>query len=735
MAPVVMNIDEWRGQLERINHPQMQLLMNYLNYGVDIGINSQHTAPRFCRNLISAFGKENEEKIEQEMNHEIRLSRRAGPFKTIPFSNFQCSPIGAVPKNSHSTKLRVIHHLSYPRDYSNTSINSQIMDIECEYLAFSTVCRRVVRMGKGCLLSKFDISEAFKYIRIRKDQQYCLGMRFKGLYYYERCLPFGLKSAPALFELFATAINSFINKSGVVYIYHYMDDFICVSTEQTALKDYDLTVEMFAKLNITLSPEKLQPPTTRLEFLGLIIDTNLMEVQLPEHKLKLYREELAVWAKRGKRNYNYYATRTELQSLLGKLVHASRAVYHGKTFYQRLLQALRDHNRSKSSIYTDAPIKSKARKSERNTNTNNHDYDISNLNTNVNNNNDYDNSNLNINNNDYNNSNHNTSNNDYNNSNLNTNINNNNDYDNSNHNTNINDNSNYNNSNYNTNDNDYNNSNLNTNNNDYDNSNLNTNDNDYGNSNLNTNNDDYNNSNLNTSDNNYNNSNYNKSIDSNNKRWKDKAVAKGNLIKLNPHTLNDIRWWHHFIQAWNGIGLIPPSLSDYQPESQHQLYTDACRTGMGAFFQSNQYTLHTWDTDELNKAKRSKALSMPYLELLALVHSINIWKEELQGKALIIHCDCEPIVKAINSGRSYNKYIMSLLRTFIYITSLHNIFIHCVHIAGVTNIYADLLSRSTSDQEFLNLPQLHGVRLLRKYILPLPVQNWFKWQTDSSIIQ
>jgi len=299
-------------------------------------------------------------------------------------------------------------------------------------------------------------------------------------------------------------------------------------------------------------------------------------------------------------------------------------------------------------------------------------------------------------------SNHNTNmnnNNDYHDSNHNANMNRN-DYHVSNHNININNNNNYHVSNYDTN----------INNSDYHESNHKK--------NINNNND-------------YHDSNHNK----NSKRWKDKAVAKGNLIKLNPHTLNDIRWWHHFIQAWNGIGLIPPSLSDYQPESQHQLYTDACRTGMGAFFQSNQYTLHTWDTDELNKAKRSKALSMPYLELLALVHSINIWKEELQGKALIIHCDCEPIVKAINSGRSYNKYIMSLLRTFIYITSLHNIFIHCVHIAGVTNIYADLLSRSTSDQEFLNLPQLHGVRLLRKYILPLPVQNWFKWQTDSSITQ
>jgi hypothetical protein len=324
--------------------------------------------------------------------------------------------------------------------------------MQCEYLAFTTVCKQVVMMGRGCLLSKFDINEAFKYIRVRTDQHYCLGMRFNGLYYYERCLPFGLKSAPALFELFATAINQFIQKAGVVYIYHYMDDFICVSTPQSALQDYDITMKMFNQLNISLSADKLQSPTTRIEFLGLIIDSDTMQIQLPINKLTLYRTELSTWC--NKRT----ASRTEVQSLVGKLVHASKAVHQGRAFYQHLLEALRDHDRNN----------------------------------------------------------------------------------------------------------------------------------------------------------------------------------KSSLIIMTQYTLNDIKWWYQFIHTWNGIALIPPSLDDYQQQEQHQLYTDACQTGMGAFFAGSQYTLHSWDTDELNRAQRTSKISMPYLELLALVHSINIWKDELRGKALIL---------------------------------------------------------------------------------------------------
>ena len=553
MAPVVMNLNEWEEQLKLIEHPQQQLILDYLINGVDIGIQTNHNQPRFCANLVSAQGELNQAKIQEEMEKETSLDRRAGPFNKIPFFNFQVSPIGTVPKNRSSTKLRVIHHLSYPRTLSNTSINSQIKDIDCDYLAFNTVCKQIVLMGKGCLLSKFDINEAFKYIRVRKDQHYCLGMRFNGLYYYERVLPFGLKSAPALFELFATAINRFITMAGVAYIYHYMDDFICVSEPQSALKDYDITLQMFSKLNIALSPDKLQAPSTRIEFLGLVIDTTLMEIQLPVEKLNRYRTELEEWRDKTEAN------KIELQSLLGKLVHASRAISHGRSFYQHLLEALRDYN--------------------------------------------------------------------------------------------------------------------------------------------------------------------------NNNYYDDKTQ-----IKLTPYTRSDIKWWYQFIHTWNGIGLIPPVLSDYQLQEQHQLYTDACQTGMGAFFAGKQYTLHSWDTNELKRALRKQTISMPYLELLSLIHSINIWKDELKGKALILHCDCKPVVDAINTGRSYEAHMMDLLRTFIYIINLNKIFIHCIHIPGVTNIYADLLSRSTSDQDFLNLPQLIGVPLLRKYIQPLPIQDWSKWPTTISTI-
>ena len=53
-----------------------------------------------------------------------------------------------------------------------------------------------------------------------------------------------------------------------------------------------------------------------------------------------FRNELRQW------RYKHSASRTELQSLIGKLVHASKVVRYGRSFYQNLLSILRNNNRN-----------------------------------------------------------------------------------------------------------------------------------------------------------------------------------------------------------------------------------------------------------------------------------------------------------------------------------------------------------------------------------------------------
>ena len=59
-------------------------------------------------NLKSAL--ENAKIVQEKLNKELLKDRIAGPSDSPPFSNFVCSPIGAVPKKQ-SGKFRLIHHL------------------------------------------------------------------------------------------------------------------------------------------------------------------------------------------------------------------------------------------------------------------------------------------------------------------------------------------------------------------------------------------------------------------------------------------------------------------------------------------------------------------------------------------------------------------------------------------------------------------------------------------------
>ena len=53
---------------------------------------------------------------------EVSVRRVAGLFPSSPFPNFQCDPVGAIPKK-HSSEWHTIYHLSYPEgDNANSYI-------------------------------------------------------------------------------------------------------------------------------------------------------------------------------------------------------------------------------------------------------------------------------------------------------------------------------------------------------------------------------------------------------------------------------------------------------------------------------------------------------------------------------------------------------------------------------------------------------------------------------------
>ena len=66
--------------------------------------------------------------------------------------------------------------------------------------------RAVLRLGRGALMWKIDVKSAFRHIPVDSRDAPLLGFRLDDKYYFERTLPFGLRSSPLLWDDFAAVI-------------------------------------------------------------------------------------------------------------------------------------------------------------------------------------------------------------------------------------------------------------------------------------------------------------------------------------------------------------------------------------------------------------------------------------------------------------------------------------------------------------------------------------------------
>jgi hypothetical protein len=180
----------------------------------------------------------------------------------------------------------------------------------------------------------------------------------------------------------------------------------------------------------------------------------------------------------------------------------------------------------------------------------------------------------------------------------------------------------------------------------------------------------------------------------------------------------DLNWWRQFLTKWNGVSLIPDC--DWTPAHVLHIYTDACVEGFGAVFGTHWFACR-WTVEEEALAARDKRDSMPFKELYALARAAATWSSYWRGRKILFHCDCQPIVDAWRKGDSRKPAISQLIRTLLFIAASNDFNMNIMHISGVDNTCADLLSRGQVPH-FKEFQPSHDP--LATIPLPLPTQTW-----------
>ena len=92
-----------------------------------------------------------------------------------------------------------------------------------------------------------------------------------------------MRSAPFLFNQLADAIHWILqNNYEVHYLLHYLDDFLTAGPAYSNICHHNLSAmrSLYQAIGAPIKEEKVEGPTTRLTFLGIVLDTVSMEASI-----------------------------------------------------------------------------------------------------------------------------------------------------------------------------------------------------------------------------------------------------------------------------------------------------------------------------------------------------------------------------------------------------------------------------------------------------------------------
>lgn len=343
-----------RFALELQQHPNQALVSEVLQgllQGFRLGFNPGFSLRSAKKNKASAY--QHPEIVDAYLANEVALGRVAGPFHSPPLPNLHINSFGVIPKKGQPNKWRLILDMSSPLGSSvNEGINPN--DYPLQYIRVDDIIKMVSKFGQGALMAKFDVEAAYRNLAVHPTDRYLIGMKWRSMFYVDLALPFGLRSAPYIFNSVADLVEwILLNNYHLPDLLHYLDDFITAGPPNSPQCENNLSTasSVCATLGLPLHPSKKVGPTTCMVTLGIELDSVNQLARLPNDKLTSLLNLLHRWS-----SYRW-CTKRQLQSLIGHLHHAAKVVWPGRAFIRRMINLLHNFRRDDHPIQLSAEFK------------------------------------------------------------------------------------------------------------------------------------------------------------------------------------------------------------------------------------------------------------------------------------------------------------------------------------------------------------------------------------------
>ena len=168
----------------------------------------------------------------------------------------------------------------------NEGINPE--DYPLQYIQVDDIIKMVWKFGKGALMAKFDVETANRNIVVHPCERYLLGMKWRSRYYMDLALPFGLRSAPYIFNLVADLVEWILRHNyQITDLLHYLDDYITAGPPNSPQSEQNLAIasSVCMALGLPLHHAKKVGPTSCMVTLGIELDSVNQLARLPQDEV------------------------------------------------------------------------------------------------------------------------------------------------------------------------------------------------------------------------------------------------------------------------------------------------------------------------------------------------------------------------------------------------------------------------------------------------------------------
>ncbi len=224
----LLNVAAWEDALR--SHPDRayaRYVCEGLRYGSRVGFCRSSPLKSATANMPST--RLHPQVITKYIEDEKARDRMLGPFPLSMRPAVHVNRFGVIPKGN-TGKFR----LSFPHGQSvNDGIDPNLCSLS--YSSVDDEVEIVARLGRGVVLAKVDIESAYRIPRTANYKQWS----GKGRYNVDPMMPFGLRSAPKVFNVVVDALNWYLHQESVRYCLHYLDDFIIVGRLDSTMRYAD----------------------------------------------------------------------------------------------------------------------------------------------------------------------------------------------------------------------------------------------------------------------------------------------------------------------------------------------------------------------------------------------------------------------------------------------------------------------------------------------------------------